>query len=79
MLSLPIWSLTEEKVEELERLLRDKKVEFNSLESLHIFEIWGKDLDNFVNALQKYEEQEEKDRKAVKNVSNVGKNKGKNR
>ena len=35
--------------------------------------MWEKDLDEFLVALDKYEEQEEKDRLAVKGVKNTGK------
>lgn len=53
---MPIFSLTEEKVEELQQLLKDKKREYDRLLNMHIYEIWEKDLDAFLDALDKYEE-----------------------
>ena len=41
-------SLTEERVLELEKLMRDKKEEHDRLERLHIYDIWQKDLDQFL-------------------------------
>lgn len=61
---MPIFSLTEEKVEELMKLLKDKRQEYDKLLSMHVYEIWERDLENFLEALEKHEEQEEKDRLA---------------
>ena len=63
---MSLWSLSEEKVEELIELMKKKKQELDTLKETHIFTLWNNDLDEFLNVLQKYEEDEEKDRKAHK-------------
>ena len=79
LLSMPIWSLTEERVDDLEKQLKDKNREFNELQKLHIFELWTRDLDKFLKALDEYEAKEEADRCAVKNAMNNGKRNKKNK
>ena len=64
LLTMQIMSLTEERVIELEKLMRDKKEEHDRLERMHIYELWHRDLDKFLEELDKYEAQEEKDRLA---------------
>ncbi len=76
LLSMPIFNLTEEKVEELQRLLKEKKQEYDKLLNMHIFEIWSKDLDAFLEALDKHEEQEERDRLSHKGGTAGGGRKG---
>ena len=62
LLSMPMMNLTEERVAELQRLLKEKKKEYDALEHTHIFEIWEKDLDKFLYELEQYEAKEEADR-----------------
>lgn len=76
LLSMPIFNLTEEKVEELQKLLKDKRAEYDRLLEMHIFEIWNNDLDAFLEALQKHEDQEERDRLAHKGGTAGGGRKG---
>ena len=76
LLTMQIMSLTEERVIELEKLMRDKKEEHDRLEKMHIYDIWSNDLDKFLAELDKYEEQEEKDRLAHTAQANGGKAKG---
>lgn len=64
LLTMPVLSLTEEKVDELQRLLKEKKTEYDKLFKLHIYEMWERDLDSFVEALHKQNEIEERDRLA---------------
>ena len=52
---MQIMSLTEERVEELQRVLKEKKKAYDLLEALHIYEIWEHDLDAFLVELDKYE------------------------
>lgn len=62
LLSMPLWNLSEEKVKELEKQLAAKRHEYDVLFNMHIFQIWRKDLDLFLEALTKQEEKEERDR-----------------
>ena len=48
----------------MQRQMHEKKKEYDILEQTSIFDIWRGDLDKFLEALDKYEEQEEKDRLA---------------
>jgi hypothetical protein len=41
-------SLTEERVEELQKILKEKKTEYDRLEAMHIFDIWQNDLDKLL-------------------------------
>ena len=73
LLTMQILSLTEERVIELEKQMRDKRAEYELLQKMHIFEIWQNDLANFLDELDKYEEQEEKDRLAHTAAAKGGK------
>lgn len=53
------------------KLLNDKKQEYDKLLKMHVYEIWERDLDAFLEALEKHEEQEEKDRLAHGSVNEV--------
>lgn len=57
--------------------MHDKKKEYDKLFEMHIFELWERDLDRFLLALDDYEEQEEKDRRAHGSLKNDGKKKRK--
>ena len=46
--------------------MKKKQQERETLRKTHIYDLWNKDLDDFLAALDKYEEQEERDRKAHK-------------
>ena len=76
LLTMQIMSLTEERVLELEKLMKEKKAEHDRLEKMHIYELWQGDLDKFLVELEKYEAQEEKDRLAHTAKENGGKYKG---
>ena len=52
---MQIMSLTEERVVELEKLMKEKKEEHDRLEKMHIFELWQNDLEKFLVELDKYE------------------------
>lgn len=64
LLTMPMWSLCEEKVEELIELMKKKKQELEALKGTHIYTLWNNDLDEFLRVLDAYEEQEERDRLA---------------
>lgn len=51
LLTMPLWNLSEERVEELQRLLKEKKKEYDALDAMHIFDLWERDLDKFLVAL----------------------------
>lgn len=48
-------SLTEERVIELEKQMRDKRAEYEHLQKMHIFQLWKNDLEGFLEELDKYE------------------------
>lgn len=77
LLSMPLWSLSEEKIEELTRQMQNKKDDHDELKGTHIHTIWNKDLDTFLEALSKQEEKDERDRLAHKGMVNEGKKGGK--
>lgn len=72
---MPIYSLTEERVEELQKQLKERKQEYDKLEQMHIHKIWIKDLEEFEVALDVQYEQEREAREAVKEGKG-GKGKG---
>ena len=72
-----MWSLTEEKIDELIKQMNAKKQEHDTLQKRHPFDLWNEDLDAFLIALDKYEEQEEKDRLAGGGIKDEGKRKRK--
>ncbi len=55
LLTMQIMSLTEERVIELEKQMRDKRAEYEQLQKMHIYELWQNDLDAFLTELDKYE------------------------
>lgn len=74
LLTMQIMSLTEERVIELQKQQEERKMAYDRLLSLHIYEIWEHDLQVFLTELDKYELQEEKDRLAHQaNAENKGK------
>ena len=77
LLSMPMWSVTEERVEQLIRQMQEKKQEHDALYEKHIHTLWKEDLDNFQVVLDQVWEQEEKDRLKHGGVKNDGKKKGK--
>ena len=55
LLSMPLWSLTLEKVEELQREQQQKEQELEALTSTPIEEMWRSDLKEFLAALREFE------------------------
>ena len=48
LLGMPIWSLTQERVEKLLKQIGDKEIEIDTLIKLSKEDIWAKDLDDFI-------------------------------
>ena len=65
LLTMPLWALTYEKVEALQKEMEDKRKEIKVLEATHIHDLWNRDLDHFIEVLEEVEEQEELDRIAA--------------
>lgn len=63
---MPLWSLSEEKVAELNRQLDGKKDDHDELEATHIHGLWDRDLEALLEALGKQEDLDERDRLAHK-------------
>ncbi|MFO0118285.1 MAG: hypothetical protein ACK521_11975 [bacterium] len=47
MLGMPIYSLTKERVDDLQRKIKDKQAEIDALEKLTVQDIWISELDRF--------------------------------
>jgi DNA topoisomerase-2 len=62
LLSMPLWSLTYERVNDLLKSKDSKLKDIEILNSTHINDIWINDMAEFVRVLDEVEEQEEKDR-----------------
>ncbi len=62
LLSMNLWSLTKEKIEELLKQKELKEKELATLEQTEVETLWDNDLDNLEEELTKYEAMEEEDR-----------------
>ena len=62
LLNMNLWSLTQEKIEELLKQKELKEKELSILEQTEVETLWDNDLDNFEEELTKYEKMEEEDR-----------------
>ncbi|KAL9654530.1 hypothetical protein ABK040_006595 [Willaertia magna] len=76
LLSMPLWSLTLEKVKKLEKERDNKEQEVEVLRNTKVETIWEKELDKFVEQLAKTEEKEEKEIDAY--IKKIEKQRGKN-
>ena len=76
LLGMPMWSVTEERVEALIEEMRKKRQARDDLEGLDARALWVRDLDAFEEALAKHEAQEEADRLAVQPKKPEGPRKG---
>jgi len=76
LLTMPLWSLSDEKIQELNKQASDKKDDHDTLEGTHIFKIWERDLESFLEALKKQEDKDEVDRLSHKGMVGGGKKKG---
>ncbi|CAH0055093.1 unnamed protein product [Clonostachys solani] len=48
VLSMPIWSLTQERLDELNTMIEANKAELDALEALSVKDMWCQDLDDFL-------------------------------
>jgi DNA topoisomerase-2 len=53
LLSMPIYQLTLEKIEELNKLEKDKKAEYNKLNKMKPEDIWKEELNELINEMDK--------------------------
>ena len=75
LLTMPLWSLTFEKVEELLKQKEEKEKEFSDLEKTDREHLWMNDLDELLLALDKFEKWEEEQNIIInKNNSKIQKN-----
>lgn len=65
LLTMPVLSLTKENVDNLQRLLIEKKTKYDTFSKLHIYDIWERDLENFLKALHKQNNIEKEARKVL--------------
>lgn len=63
LLSMPLWNLTFEKVEEMKKSRQEKENELLTLQKTHVKEIWNADLLAFLEILDKVELEEEEERR----------------
>ncbi len=73
LLTMPLWSLTFEKVEELLKQKEEKEKEFSDLEKTDREHLWMNDLDELLLALDKFEKWEE-EQNIIINNSKIQKN-----
>jgi DNA topoisomerase-2 len=78
-MSMPLWSLTEERVNDLINQMNKKKDEHDTLAKRHIYELWNADISEMLTVLDAVEIQEEKERAAQGGLKNEGRGKGKKR
>ena len=76
LLSMALWALTEERVEQLIRQMNEKKQEHDALAAKHIHTMWSEDLDAFEAELVAVWAKEEEERLRHGGVKNEGKRKG---
>ncbi|KAJ5884702.1 DNA topoisomerase II eukaryotic-type [Penicillium taxi] len=69
LLGMPMWSLTQERVEKLRRQIGDRETEVDTLIKLSKEDIWKQDLDDFINEWRF--QLAEEDRR-LKKVANMG-------
>ena len=62
LLSLPLWSLTYERVIELENQMKQKEKEYDALSKMELTTMWIDDMDHFIEVLDEYEQKEEEER-----------------
>lgn len=65
LLGMPIWSLTQERVEKLLRQIGDKEIEIDDLIKLSKEDIWRRDLDEFISEWRFQLEDEQRREKKV--------------
>ena len=76
LLSMPLWSLTLEKVKKLEKEKEEKNKEVEALEKTQVVDIWVQELDELLSQIDKVEEKEQKEVEMY--LKKVQKERGKN-
>lgn len=66
---LPIWSLTQERVDKLKAQMVSKKEEHDAMEKLSEKDLWCKDLDDFVHEWEVQLKEEEDYQKSIRNTN----------
>ena len=67
LLSMPIWSLTKERIDRLQKQISEREAEVDSLSKLTPQDIWKKDLDDFINEWRfQLEDEANRQKKAAK-------------
>ncbi|KAE8447791.1 DNA topoisomerase 2 [Mollisiaceae sp. DMI_Dod_QoI] len=69
LLGLPIWSLTQERVDKLKAQMVSKKEEHDQMEKLSEKDLWCKDLDDFVQEWELQLKEEEEYQKSIRNTN----------
>ena len=68
---MPLWSLTQERVDKLLRQIGDKEIEIDALIKLSKEDLWKKDLDDFIAEWRfQLEDEKQRQRAVVKDVKN---------
>lgn len=75
LLSMPLWSLTYEKVEALKKEHKEKSEELERLHRITIYDMWNKDLNDLEKTITQVWEEEEDDRKNRPKAKTRNKNK----
>ncbi|KAI9645606.1 DNA topoisomerase 2 [Ciborinia camelliae] len=75
LLGLPIWSLTQERVDKLLKQMRDKKEEIDTLDKLSEKDLWCTDLDAFVEEWEDQLRQADDVAKTIRNTNRRRSNK----
>lgn len=73
LLSMPLWSLTQERVEKLLKQIGEKEEEVDALMKLSKEDLWRKDLDEFINEWRFQLEDEHKRRREIRKGRRVSK------
>ena len=79
LLSMPLWSLTYEKVEELKKQYDSKMQQLEELKKITIYQMWIKDLDALNECISATWEDEERERLQRPKLKGKGKSKAKPR
>ncbi|KAJ4360663.1 DNA topoisomerase 2 [Didymosphaeria variabile] len=69
LLGMAIWSLTQERVEKLQRQIGDKELEIDALQKLTPRDLWTRDLDDFVEEWNLQLDDEAKRKKKIASMS----------
>ncbi|GAB5354226.1 hypothetical protein AAMO2058_000101500 [Amorphochlora amoebiformis] len=77
LLGMQLWSLTLEKIQKLEAELEEKTQDLEELEATTHKQLWSRDIDEFLQALDEHEERELAERKGLSKLKKKGRKKSK--